>query len=80
MKIRYLHTSCEDIFLTSRHNYLTSKQKKLTSQHEDLISRHNYLTSDGRNMPTYMYRSATIFNRIFPHTKVVSKVVPTGSV
>ena len=42
----YLATSCDDIFLTSRHN-------DLISRHNGLISRHNYLTSDGRNMPPY---------------------------
>ena len=44
MKIRYLATSCGDIFLTNQHY-------DLTSQHRDPTNRQNYLTSDGRNMP-----------------------------
>ena len=44
-------TSSGDIFLTRRHNDLTSQHKLLKSQHKDPTSRHNYLTSDGRNMP-----------------------------
>ena len=34
-------------------NYLTSRQKNLTSEHKDQTRRYNYLTSDGRNMPPY---------------------------
>ena len=53
MKIRYLTSSCKNIFLTSRHTDLTSRHKELTNQHKDLTSRINYLTSDGRSMPPY---------------------------
>ena len=51
MKIRYLATSCGDIFPTSGHNDLTSQHKDLTKRHKDLTSQHNYLTSDDRSMP-----------------------------
>ena len=49
IKIIYLTTSCDDLYLTSRHN--------------DLTSRRNYLTSDGRNMLPYIKNHADMFRK-----------------